>query len=197
MTERLTYPEAIEVVGKLVSRFPNGTPANAQGYIGGLAEILLAYPRSIGLRCHDPLKGVARDTKFLPSPADLIGWLERETEMLRRPVEISDRFENLAQAQRERAAKEPVRERRPSLEELRAKHGPNWGIVDREGKPPPLTKEEARLELISQIGQAAFDALPDTGWRTDDWAKRPKEPDEDWVKAEFPAHKFAPGEPSP
>ena len=54
---------------------------------------------------------------------------------------------------------EKSRANRMSLSELRAKHGPNWGIGERKA-------------IAEQIGQEAFDAIPD--------AK------DTWVEAEWP-----------
>jgi hypothetical protein len=135
LNERLTYPEAIEVVGKLLGLFPNGSPANAKGYIGGLSQVLIAYPKSVSLRCSDPLKGVAKDTRFLPTVADLVAWCERETIAMRKPVETVDHFSRLHDemiARREEGEYwQKARATRLSLDELRAKHGPDWGIKGR------------------------------------------------------------------
>lgn len=199
LTDRLTFPEAIETVGKLLSRFPNGTPANAKGYIGGLAEVLTFYPKSIAERCHEPLTGVPRDTEFLPTPAALIAWLERETAEMRRPVDREDHQARLRREARDRAAEDSRlvadRSQRLSYEELQAKHGPGWGIKGTHARERVKTKAEYQQELIAQIGRAAFDALPDIGY---DWTKLPaaavipEAPKTDWVEDEWP-----PGPPPP
>lgn len=193
----MTFPEAIETVGKLLSRFPNGTPANAKGYIGGLAEVLTFYPKSIAERCHEPLTGVPRDTEFLPTPAVLIAWLERETAEMRRPVEREDYFMRLKRETRDRleaAGKAAIeRGQRPSYDDLIAKYGPGWGIKGAKNRVKTLA--EYQQELIAQIGQVAFDALPDIGY---DWTKLPaaavipEAPKTDWVEDEWP-----PGPPPP
>jgi hypothetical protein len=169
-SDRLTYPDAVELVGKVIALFPNGSPPNAKGYIGGLAQILVAYPKAVAIECANPLKGVARELRFLPTPADLIAWLERESAWLRNSIQATDHIEQLAAAQRQRAEEERAadeqRKRRPALDELRAKYGPNWGIAT--GRKPPPTREQARTQLIAQVGQAAFDAMPEAGY---DWQK--------------------------
>ena len=195
--------EAMDLVVKMVGAFPNGGTGAGKGYLGALASILVTYPRSVASQCADPIKGVSRECKFLPTIADIVSWCEKETEEMRRPVERADRDEMLAAQRRARAAEDAEmqdkRGRRPTMDELRAKHGPNWGIKDSGAKIQP-TKEESRQALIAQIGQEAFDALPDGKDRADDYWKKvkyrqgptyPKESD-DWVKAEFP-----PGSPPP
>ncbi len=172
LEERLTQTEAIEAVGRLLSAFPNGSPANAKGYLGALAALLGTYPRALALRCCDPLNGVARDTRFLPTIADLVAWLDRETNELRGIVDREDHHDKLAREQRERAEADAIaaakRQARPTYDDLKAKYGPDWGITNPDRKPVQRP-DEARAALIADIGQEAFDALPDTGvaatWR--------------------------------
>jgi hypothetical protein len=79
LVDRLTPSAAIEVVSRLIGLFPNGGKDAGDDYIGGLAQILANYPRSVAARAADPINGVARDTDFLPTPAVLIAWCERQT----------------------------------------------------------------------------------------------------------------------
>lgn len=58
-------------------------------------------------------------------------------DVVRRQVEMHRRSLRDAEALL-RAKADPVRAPRPTLEELKAKHGPNWGIT------PPSTEDEAR-----------------------------------------------------
>lgn len=132
----MTLSEATDAVGKLLTRYPNGGQNAGRGYIGGLSEVLMAYPRSVSLRVHDVLTGVPRDVKFLPTPSDVIAWCERETTELRRPVDREDRdgqmreqFSKLADDEKFWAAD---RAARPSYDDLKAKHGENWGIQQRD-----------------------------------------------------------------
>src|SRR5215471_13485570 len=82
MTDRLISSEAISAVSRLLSVFPNGAPHDPKGYIGALAELLQQYPRVVAIACCDPLKGVARTTRFMPTVADVVSWCERETAIL-------------------------------------------------------------------------------------------------------------------
>src|SRR5436305_3824599 len=96
MSDRMSYSEAVEAVGKLIGAFPNGSPANAKGYIGALAAVLVDYPRVVSSKCADPLQGVARETRFLPTVADLVGWCEREKASLQQIVDRDDFNRNVA-----------------------------------------------------------------------------------------------------
>lgn len=172
MTDRLSQGEALRAVGEMLAAFPNGSPANAKGYIGALAAVLGDYPKSVALRCADPAKGVSRETRFMPTVADLVAFCERETAELRGIVDREDHHAGLARQQQERAEADAIaaakRAARPSYDDLKAKYGPDWGITNPDRKPVQ-TPDEARAALIADIGQAAFDALPDAGapakWR--------------------------------
>jgi hypothetical protein len=150
LADRMTLSEAIEAVGLLVRRFPNGGANAGKDYIGGLAAVLIEYPRSIALRCHDPLRGVPRETKFLPTPSDVIAWCERETDDMRRPVDREERdagmrkhFSKLAEDEKFWSAD---RAARPTYDELKATHGPTWGISDTDPQNPKA-RENAREAL--------------------------------------------------
>lgn len=85
--------EAIDAVRKLIRAYPNGGANAGDGYIGTLAAVLGEYPRQVAMRCADPIRGVSRETKFLPTVADLVAWCERETAPLRQQVSREDRVE--------------------------------------------------------------------------------------------------------
>ena len=157
MTDRMAYSEAVEGVGKLVAAFPNGSPANAKGYIGALAAVLADYPRVIAAKCCDPLKGVARDTRFLPTVADLVGWCERELAELRAIVDRDDFEKACAQQQRDlRAAEQKLaddRKLRPTLQQLQEQHGTNWGIQDQQ----EMRAKTASTDLLLEANRRTFE----------------------------------------
>jgi hypothetical protein len=76
--QRLTMPEALEAVGKMLMAYPNARDGLRDGYVGVIAALLTRYPRQVALRCADPIDGVTRDCKFLPTVAEAVQWLERE-----------------------------------------------------------------------------------------------------------------------
>ena len=158
LADRMLLSEAIERVGKLLDCWPTGRKGVADGYIGSLAAILTEYPRIVAINCCDVHKGVARETKFLPTIADLVGFCERETEELRGPVDRDDRDAMLRRQADERAAEEDrwskLRPKRETLEELRAKHGPNWGIKgDTQDK---AAAKRAHLETVQKANDRAL-----------------------------------------
>src|SRR5262249_6289979 len=157
LADRLALSEAIDAVGKMLNGFPNSAPPESRRYNGALATVLSEFPRQIALACADPVKGVARTTKFLPTVADVVAWCERETAALRTPVDREDRDQQFIRECRERAEHEAEwaekRKARPTLEELQAKHGPNWGIAQ------PADDTVARAASARQLAEANERAL--------------------------------------
>lgn len=71
-TSRLS---ALENARKLIGYFANARPADAEGYINGLAEIFEEYPLGIVEECCSITRGVARSCgDFLPSPQRVQDW---------------------------------------------------------------------------------------------------------------------------
>src|SRR5262245_787861 len=105
LADRLTHVEALEAVGKMLSSRGSGQPHDPKGYLGALAAVLMEYPKTVALKCADPIKGVCRETRFLPEIADIVKWCERETDALRKPVDQDDRDQHFAR-ERKRMAEE-------------------------------------------------------------------------------------------
>ena len=91
LADRLLISEAIDAVGKMIRGYPNRGQAD-KSYIGAIADLLLHYPREVALRCADPFRGVARETKFMPTPSDIIGWCERDARSLHERSAREDRI---------------------------------------------------------------------------------------------------------
>lgn len=103
LLDRLLLSEAIDIVGRTLDLFPNGRTNAGKSYIGGLAAVLMEYPRQVAMRAASPVHGVARDTTFLPTPAVLIAWCERETAPMQREWQSAKRVDEQVQ-ERERDA---------------------------------------------------------------------------------------------
>jgi hypothetical protein len=82
-SERLTMPEALEAVGKLLGAYPNSRDGVRNSWMGTIAALLCKYPKQVALRCANPINGVAIKCKWLPTVADCVEWLEREQLPLR------------------------------------------------------------------------------------------------------------------
>ena len=154
MADRLILSEAIDAVASMLAGFPNGAPQNSQGYIGALAAVLMEYPRSVALACSSRKQGIVRTTRFLPTIADIVAWCDQHTAEMRQPIDREERDRQFAQEHRRMAAEaadlELQRKTRPSYDELKAKHGPTWGLQAGE--------KAKRAKPIHDAGRRLFEA---------------------------------------
>ena len=54
LDDRLMLSEAIKIASDLLSLFPSTKGDVSDGFIGGLASVLMEYPRIVAVRCSDP-----------------------------------------------------------------------------------------------------------------------------------------------
>lgn len=104
--------------------------------------VLEQYPNEVILYITDPRTGIQRHSKWPPTIAEII-------------VACDKRMQHLARmAPRKKAeplALGPPNEERPTLAELKAKYGDNWGIAPEPRKPP---EKAPSWETIAEIYQA-------------------------------------------
>lgn len=114
--------EAIEAVAKMVAAYPNGGSQAGKSYIGTMAALLCEYPRIVAHQCADPLHGVTRTTKFLPTVAEVVEFCEPLVGSMRGRVdkedEIRAQLEERARFEAEERA--PLDERRATVDRVRA-----------------------------------------------------------------------------
>lgn len=166
--------EAIDAISKLLDCWPNGRSAAQGGYIGNLSGVLCQYPRMVALECTNPLNlnGLVRETRFLPTPADVIGWCERRTEELRAIVERDDRVKATLEARQEDEEQQrklaEQRKLRPTLKQMQETYGDKWGINQlseemRERKQSHGERLERANKIQFERECRAFGADPDKG----------------------------------
>lgn len=159
---RMMLSEAIEAATAVISGYPNGGTNAGDSYIGALASTLMGYPRQIALRCADfprrpgqPLRGISATCRFLPTPADIIAWCEKETAPLRhdrqREINIANQF-------KARAEFKAPRDHRLSYAELKAKYGAGDGWSFDVDKPRNVGLSID--ELIAIVGESEWTKIP-------------------------------------
>ncbi len=118
--------------------------------------MLAQYPRCVAAQAGDLVRGVPRDCKFLPTPADVIAWCERETEPLRGIVHKYDEQQGIIAEMRKRREEgekaAAARKERPTLEDLKAKYGQNWGIGQADDAAQFAAREvsAARMRAVNE-----------------------------------------------
>lgn len=135
----------------LLGCYRAGDASDPEVYVSAVMAVLGSYSQAVIAAVVDPRNGLPSKLKWLPSVAEI----KDECEYHAEKEAAAERWEEARNAAR---LPPPAPKPRPSLDELRAKYGPNWGLKTMRREP---TREEARQALIAQIGQAAFDAIPD------------------------------------
>lgn len=143
LADRLSVSEAIEAVGRMLRGF---NQPKEKSYIGAMAEYLTRYPRVVALECADPFGGVVAGTKYLPTPADVIGFCERK---LRPLQEDADRERRVAE---QLVAREEF-ERQRVADQLKAK-GRAW--LDR---TDPAAQQLSGQKAKGQLTQEELDSI--------------------------------------
>jgi hypothetical protein len=152
-SDRLSYPEAATLIGKLLAQWPRAP--QDEPYMLALATALLAYPRCVAMAAIEPTTGVASEKTFGlgPTVADVVAWCDRESAWMRRIVERQnlhhDRAKDRAHAIADQRRTQEARKLRPDLEELRRRHGPGWGLSTGEvftSTDAPSRKERQRVD---------------------------------------------------
>jgi len=174
-SERLTMPEAIDAVGEMLNAFPNARDGVRGGWVGIMARLLLDYPKSIALRCCDPVNGVVRECKFLPTVSEAIKWLEREVQPLQKAAQW-DKQSRAQLAERERLDQdekaEPLERRKAVVARINAELAAK-GFPPIAGLTTPndlaVAAHKEKLLALGKITQEQFDALPDLPKGPDYW----------------------------
>ncbi len=166
--QRLTMPEAIEAVGAMLRGYPNAKVQDS--YIGTVAALLCEYPKTTAISCTDPLHGIATKTKFVPTIAELVAWLEPNQRHMAWSVEFERRSreqlrerEKMATADRH----EPSEIRREVAERILAEcRAYGMRFAD---DPKPHTETIEVVKKKYGISDADWDAMPDLPRNEDFW----------------------------
>lgn len=129
-------------------------------YIASVVMLFSSYPLWAG---EAAVRIAPIDAKYAPPS---IGVLRPILEDQVRTHRYAKQWDRAADDQLKRL--DPPRRERPSYDELKAKYGQNWGINNSE-QQSTKSPEQCRDELIAQIGQEAFDAIPDRGFTSTEW----------------------------
>lgn len=141
------------MVNRLLGSYPSLNLHDPEVYIANLVTLLLDYPRWAGEKA---IIKVKRETKFLPTEAELYPALEDQVAVHRRARAWEQNASAMLDERKLLAG--PVVPRL-TYDELKAKYGENWGITNPDKTNVPQWWK-TRGELRQEFGEA-FDALPD------------------------------------
>lgn len=156
----MTLDQAKALVRRYLGSFPSLNLHDPEIYITDLCALLCGYPLWVGEKAIEKIKDT---NKFPATRAEIKPLLEDHVRLPKFAAEW-ERNARLQIADTEALAIEGPAVKRMTYEEMRAKYdGPNgepWGISNPDHRPKQ-SREQIREKLIGQVGQAAFDAIPD------------------------------------
>jgi hypothetical protein len=135
---------ALERAKLMLDCWRTGGANSPETFITAVAAVLARYPDHVIFEVTNPMSGLPIELTWMPSIKDVHDACEKMME----PIYRRQRHEAMLEKHRaERAEQEEIANRpRPTLDELKAKYGENWGLSsldkpERKAKPAP-TKEE-------------------------------------------------------
>lgn len=131
----------------LLGCFRTGEANDPEVYTAAMIATLADFPEHIIQAVCDPRTGLPGRSKWLPTVSEV----REECDILDARDRRSGHWESLAeQTLRERREAEAAKKAAPTYDDLKAKHGPNWGL-----KEAGLEKwDEARRKQIEAIETA-------------------------------------------
>lgn len=133
----------------LLGCYRKGEAADPEVYTRAVIGVLSKYPADIVRMVTDPLNGLPAEINWLPTIKEVHDACETRFASRRR---MQERDRNIARQLAEREAQEQVeadRKSRPTLDEMKAKYGENWGL----GSPDeaPRKKSNWRRYTVDEL----------------------------------------------
>jgi hypothetical protein len=155
---------AMERCAMMLDSYPDRADVpNAGVYVGTLAQILASYPESVINAVTHPTRGLQTRCTFRPKPAEVRAACDAEMAPI---IREDERRMRLGETRKMLAAPSIPRAARPSIEDIKAKLGPDYGIERTGARPKEPGKTLAELkaeaatwdievssELISNIAE--------------------------------------------
>lgn len=108
--------------------FRKGEANDPETYTAAVSAVLSLYSPEIVHRITDPRTGLAGRSKFLPTVSEVREACEEEAQREARLIQHQSQIARQL-AERKRDEEERANIPRPSYEELKAKYGPEWGLM--------------------------------------------------------------------
>jgi hypothetical protein len=149
---RTDVETALQRAQILLGCYRKDDAADPETYAGAVAAVLAEYPPDIVQRVTDPRSGLPSKLQWLPSVKEVRDACE-ELDNRRRYQEqrAHQQAEQIAELKRLDA----MRQTRPTLAEMKAKYGENWGISG-EDKTQEVERDRRRSELQQRANQEIF-----------------------------------------
>lgn len=114
-----------------------------EGFKASLGLVLEQYPNEVILYVCDPRTGVQRHCKWPPTISEIVEACDARVADLKR----KERFENWGKSDADQRLLEHSDKPKPTLEELHAKYGKDWGLIPAE----PKKENEFKAPSLEQL----------------------------------------------
>lgn len=141
---------AVERAKLMFGCYRKDDAADPETYSAAVAAVLAEYGPDIVQRVTDPRSGLPSKQNWLPTVKEVRDACEEIDGRRRRMAESAEREREQLSARKAFGAKP-----RPTLEELKEKHGPRWGLIAEEENKKLKARQTAFLE---RANKQAFEA---------------------------------------
>jgi hypothetical protein len=143
----------------LISAYRADQYSDPEGYMASLGMVLEQYPDDVVVYITDPRTGIQRRRKWPPAISEIVEACDQHHQYLNR----IDHFKNWGKKPAQ--IEQPNNEERPTLEQLHAKYGKDWGLKTLDEPPKSAKPAPAWDEIIAlyQAQPSRLEALVKTG----------------------------------
>jgi hypothetical protein len=127
--------------------YPRSDYDEPDGALASYVEVLSGYSDVIVQHVTSNKTGIQRRSKFPPRVAELVAICDEAAEA----IERRRRYENWGK--NDATLLEGPKGEKPTLEELKAKYGPNWGLTPRETVDRPVAKGPTPSEIVAHYAK--------------------------------------------
>jgi hypothetical protein len=128
----------------LFSSYRQDQFADEEGFLSSLVMVLAEYPEEVIRHITDPRTGIQRACKWPPTIAEIVTACEVQMQHM-------EKLKRLANHGKPKVVPmlEAPREERPTLEELKAKYGENYGLELAKPKTKPRPMEVIAMDALA------------------------------------------------
>lgn len=138
--------------------FRTGGANNPETFVTAIAATLARYPDQVIYDVTDPRSGLPSQLSWMPTIKDVRDACDRAYHPIKDQIERERRIaEQLAEREQD-----GVRQARPTLDQLKEKYGPNWGIPQPDERPKSNFKAPTPQELRAHYQKFGLEFEPKT-----------------------------------
>jgi|SRR5579859_1013667 len=148
---------ATERARLLLGCYRTGDANDPETYVAAIAATLARYSEQIITDVTHPVSGLPSRSKWLPTVKEVFDACEEIADRDRQQVA---RERRIAEQLAAREEQERLAAHKPSLDQLKAKYGENWGLTSREQKKPDNYRAPSADELRAHYSEFGLEFAP-------------------------------------